>query len=118
MKKVIFGKKNAIQCYFSGFYDDQVIKYLSSYQENVQWELSKSLFLIEKRRVANIGLHDNVTINEDFACITIKRRKFFCYFTDFPNCFPVRFVYFHFFLSIDSGEKVSDAVTLLLAQIV
>ena len=71
-------------------------KYLSSYQENVQWELSKSLFLTEKRRVANIGLHDNVTINEDFDGITIKRRKTFCHFTDFPNCFPVRFVYFFF----------------------
>ena len=100
-----------------GFYSEQM--HLISYQDNDQWEVLRPVVFIEKRSKMNIAEYGSVSLYEDFADLIIKRRSLFSIlFLIFPTDLLYVLSSFTFFLPVDSGEKVSYAVTLLLAQIV
>ena len=86
------------------------------YVENDQWELMRPVTLTKEPFVAGQFLHDLDTL---VVTIRIKRRSlYYLFILICPNLLIYYLSTLVFLLPIESGEKVSFIVTLLLAEVV
>ena len=87
---------------------------LSGYVEHDQWELIRPVTFDIKEK-----MYGKVSFSEFQATIRLRRRSLFYQFVLIgPNMLIYLLSTFVFFLPVESGEKVSYIVTILLAEVV